>query len=122
MRLLTAISVASLVVSIAAVVLVLGLYAELDKSGSDTPTSDVPLLDEKTVKNLTAGFLYGNRDVEWRYKECSMASDTTTNINAQYVGKDIWVVVIEPLPTTCTFTVHDKEAHVILSREAMTTD
>ena len=86
------------------------------------PTPDVPLLDEETVKNLTTGFLYGNIDVEWRYKECSMTSDTTTNINAQYVGKDIWVVVIEPLPTTCTFTVHDKEAHVILSREAMTTD
>ena len=36
MRLLTAISIASLVVSIAAVVFVLGLYAELDKSGSES--------------------------------------------------------------------------------------
>ena len=36
MRLLTAISIASLVVSIAAVVFVLGLYAELDKSEPDT--------------------------------------------------------------------------------------
>ena len=37
MRLLTAISIASLVVSIAAVVFVLGLYAELEKSEPDTP-------------------------------------------------------------------------------------
>ena len=36
MRLLTAISIASLVVSIAAVALVLGLYAELDKLGLGT--------------------------------------------------------------------------------------
>ena len=37
MRLLTAISIASLVVSIAAVVFVLGLYAELEKSEPETP-------------------------------------------------------------------------------------
>ena len=37
MRLLTGISIASLVVSIAAVVFVLGLYAELDKSEPETP-------------------------------------------------------------------------------------
>ena len=36
MRLLTAISIASLIVSIAAVVFVLGLYAGLDKSGSES--------------------------------------------------------------------------------------
>ena len=35
-RLLTAISIASLVVSIVAVVFDLGLYAELDKSGSES--------------------------------------------------------------------------------------
>ena len=37
MRLLTAISIASLIVSIAAVVFVLGLYAELEKSEPNTP-------------------------------------------------------------------------------------
>ena len=37
MRLLTAISIVSLVVSIAAVVFVLGLYAELEESKPDTP-------------------------------------------------------------------------------------
>ena len=116
MRYLTSISLALIVL------MALACTATPAPTVTPAPTPDVPLLDEKTVKNLTAGFLYGNIDVEWRYKECSMASDTTTNINAQYVGKDIWVVVIEPLPTTCTFTVHDKEAHVILSREAMATD
>ena len=58
MRLLTAISIASLVVSIAAVVFVLGLYAELDKSRPNTPTSDVPLLDEKTVADITYKFVH----------------------------------------------------------------
>ena len=67
MRLLTAISVASLVVSIAAVVFVLGLYAELDKLGLGTPmehTQDLekdattPLLEE-AEPNLTDGMLLG---------------------------------------------------------------
>ena len=40
MRLLTAISIASLIVSIAAVVFVLGLYAELDKLGSESREND----------------------------------------------------------------------------------
>ena len=87
------------------------------------PTPDVPLLDEETVKNLTIGFLDMKSGIDglddYRAMECWIVRQST---NAQYIGKDIWVVVIEPLPTTCTFTVHDKEAHVILSREAMTTD
>jgi len=115
MRLLTAISVASLVVSIAAVVLVLGLYAELDKSGSDTPTSDVPLLDEKTVANITDRFVY-ERDVSlplW----VSSCGDLSENLfQAEYVGKDIWVVKLERYEEACTFTVHDKGAHVILPK------
>jgi hypothetical protein len=49
MRLLTAISIASLVVSIAAVVFVLGLYAELDKSEPDTP-----LVKKEHTQELTA--------------------------------------------------------------------
>ena len=67
MRLLTAISIASLVVSIAAVVLVLGLYAELDKLGLGTPTehtqdlekdATTPLLEE-AEPNLTDQMLLG---------------------------------------------------------------
>jgi hypothetical protein len=67
MRLLTAISIASLVVSIAAVVFVLGLYAELDKLGLGTPTehtqdlekdATTPLLEE-AEPNLTESMLIG---------------------------------------------------------------
>ena len=125
MRLLTAISIASLVVSIAAVVFVLGLYEELEKSGSDTPTSDVPLLDEKTVKGLVTSHVFvtprGVGDLgdcatvhEWN----SGASDAERRFTAEYIGNDIWVVVLASWSQTtysspCTFTVHDKEARVI---------
>ena len=52
MRLLTAISVASLVVSIAAVVFVLGLYAELEKSEPETPKVHTQELNERMVDRL----------------------------------------------------------------------
>ena len=50
MRLLTAISIASLVVSIAAVVFVLGLYAELEKSEPETPKVHTQELNESIVQ------------------------------------------------------------------------
>ena len=84
-------------------------------TATPAPTPDVPLLDEKTVENLTTGFLLENLDGDWRYEECIGWTSTgyaTDNINAQYIGKDIWVVEIEP-PNICTLTVHDKEARVI---------
>jgi len=49
MRLLTAISIVSLVVLIAAVVFVLGLYGELEKSESDAPPMN---LSERQVISL----------------------------------------------------------------------
>ena len=52
MRLLTAISIASLVVSIAAVVFVLGLYAELEKSEPETPKVHTQELNEVMVRDL----------------------------------------------------------------------
>ena len=52
MRLLTAISIASLVVSIAAVVFVLGLYAELEKSEPETPKVHTQELNESMVDRL----------------------------------------------------------------------
>ena len=39
-------------------VFVLGLYGELEKSGSDTPTSEVPLLDSVAAQHLVMGYLY----------------------------------------------------------------
>jgi len=113
MRLLTVISIASLVVSIAAVVLVLGLYAELDKSEPDTATSDAPLLDEKTVIDMTRGFAAERIGRVPRWQICLKGHD---EYQAEYVGGDIWVVKVEDNPSECTFTVHDKEAHVILPR------
>jgi len=52
MRLLTAISVASLVVSIAALVFVLGLYAELEKSEPETPKEHTQELNQEMVGSL----------------------------------------------------------------------
>ena len=52
MRLLTAISIASLVVSIAAVVFVLGLYDELEKSKPETPKVHTQELNEIMVRGL----------------------------------------------------------------------
>ena len=87
-------------------------------TATPAPTPDVPLLDEETVINLTIGFLYETRPVNYRAQQCFLHQQPT---NAQYVGKDIWVVVIEPLATTCTSTVHDdKEARVILPQEDRT--
>ena len=67
MRLLTAISIASLVVSIAAVVLVLGLYAGLDKSEPDTPQSTVssPKLTEKEAVALARMSAVGKTWLAW---------------------------------------------------------
>ena len=67
MRLLTAISIASLVVSIAAVVLVLGLYAGLDKSEPDTPQSTVssPKLTEKEAVALARMSVVGKTWIAW---------------------------------------------------------
>ena len=52
MRLLTGISIASLVVSIAAVVFVLGLYAELEKSEPETPKEHTQELNETMVTSI----------------------------------------------------------------------
>ena len=77
MRLLTAISIASLVVSIAAVVFVLGLYAELDKLELGTPTEHTqdlekdaitPLLEE-AEPNLTLGMMEGILEQYYRAYE-----------------------------------------------------
>ena len=113
MRLLTVISIASLVVSIAALVFVLGLYAEFDKSDSDTATSDAPLLDEETVIALTYGSLIGFDLGEYRRIEC--ANDNIDRFSAKYAGEDIWIVKVGD-DHRCTIPVHDKEAQVIMPK------
>ena len=74
MRLLTAISIASLIVSVAAVVFVLGLYAELDKLELGTPTEHtqdlekdaITLLLEEAEPNLTLAMMEGILKQHWR--------------------------------------------------------
>jgi hypothetical protein len=43
-------------------------------------------------------------------------------MEARYVGRDIWVVNMGVGVSICTFTVHDKEAHVILPQQDKTSD
>ena len=59
MRLLTAISIVSLVVSIAAVVFVLGLYAELEKSEPETPKEHTQELTEFMVARIIEDHVAG---------------------------------------------------------------
>jgi hypothetical protein len=80
------------------------------------PTPDVPLLDEETVVLLTVGFLGDRRHGHFRSDFCF---EHRWSFEAQYLGKDIWVSRITGVSEVtdqriCTFTVHDKGAHVIL--------
>ncbi len=113
MRLLTGISIASLVVAIAALVFVLGLYNEFDKSDSDTATLDAPVLDEETVIALTYGSLIGFDFGEYRRIICAV--DKIDRFSAKYAGEDIWIVKVGDDPR-CTIPVHDKEAQVIMPK------
>jgi len=108
MRLLTAISLALIVL------MALACTAE-------PATPDGPLLDEETVVNITATFAaermsnFRDDSIEIESWWCGR-TDQADNFRAEYVGKDIWVVTQEGNETFCTFTVHDKEAHVILPK------
>ena len=83
------------------------------------PTPDVPLLDEETVVSITSMFAEERmhslppQTLSIQSWKCAKP-DQADNFQAKYVGKDIWVVTQEGNETFCTFTVHDKEAHVIL--------
>ena len=105
--------------SISLALVVLMALACTATPATPAPTPDVPLLDEETIKNLTIGFLYETSDVDYRAEQCFLHQQPT---NAQYIGKDIWVVVIKPMATFCTFTVHDKEAQVIVPQQDRTSD
>jgi len=115
MRLLTAISIALIIL------------VALACTATPTPTPDVPLLDEETVTELVLGYAYDNYYGSPRLNDCldkSFSGGSTQSAKAQYLGKDIWVV--RPISSgslnRCTFTVHDKEARVIVSQQDKTTD
>ena len=119
MRLLTAISLALIVLMAVACSSEPAPTVTPAPTVKPAPTPDVPLLDEETVVNITAMFAE-ERMHSLPPKTLSVASwkcgsaDQADNFQAKYVGKDIWVVTQEGNETFCTFTVHDKEAHVIL--------
>ena len=49
-----------------------------------------------------------------------LKADQPVIMETEYVGRDIWVVNMGH--SICTFTVHDKEAHVILPQQDKTAD
>ena len=125
MRYLTSISLA---------LIVLMALACTAAPATPAPTPDVPLLDENTVKGLVTTHVFKLDYLLLGFSSCaeihesnSKASDSDRRFTAEYIGNDIWVVVIASWSHTgysspCTFTVHDKRAHVILPQEGNTAD
>ena len=89
MRLLTAISIVSLVVSIAAVVFVLGLYGELEKSESDAPPMN---LSERQVISLVKDEAYRCWYRDWPGTNNFTISNFTQSESASFRPGGIWVV------------------------------
>ena len=87
MRLLTAISIVSLVVSIAAVVFVLGLYGELEKSESDAPPMN---LSERQVISLVKNENFSCWFREWEIR--GEFIDFKHTESASFRPGGIWVV------------------------------
>ena len=86
------------------------------------PTPDVPLLDEETVSGLVQAHVIGQSHICGELIKKFMELKQTLQIETRYVGRDIWVVNMGVGVPICTFTVHDKEAHVILPQQDKTTD
>jgi hypothetical protein len=86
------------------------------------PTPDVPLLDEETVSGLVQAHVIGQSHICGELIKKFMELNQTLQIETRYVGRDIWVVNMGVGVPICTFTVHDKEAHVILPQQDKTTD
>jgi hypothetical protein len=76
------------------------------------PTPDVPFLDEETVSRLVLSYVLEYRGTTGKSHPCW--PPINGGHTEQYVGNDIWVVQFGE--EYCTFTVHDKEAHVILPK------
>ena len=84
------------------------------------PTPDVPLLDEETVNGLVQAHVVEQSQVCAEIMLVSLKAEQHIPMETEYVGRDIWVVNMgHPV---CTFTVHDKKAHVILPQQDKTAD
>ena len=117
MRYLSTLSLALIVHVLRSIVVLMALACTATPA-TPAPTPDVPLLDEETVVSLVRGHVGdGMRDsrLEYCYREAS-------GFDAEYIGKNIWVATPKTSAAPCTFTVHDKEAHVILSQQDKTSD
>ena len=87
------------------------------------PTPDIPLLDEETVEALVATYIVeSHRHYPSTHPCVSYIIPTEDEpTTKKYVGNDIWVVQLGGV-SFCTFTVHDKEARVILPQQDNTAD
>ena len=119
MRLLTAISLALIVLMALACTATPAPTAE--PTVTPAPTPDVPLLDEEMVVDLTIRFLF---NVEKHGFPCfDSYLDDDSFFKARYVGKDIWLIEAAEKDRSqishrvCTFAFHDKEAHVIVPQQ-----
>ena len=127
MRYLSSMSLALIVHILLSIVVLMALACTAEPATpapTPLPTPDVPLLDEETVVLLTIGFLGDRRHGHFRSDFCFKHRGS---FEAQYLGKDIWVSRITGVDHErdlglCTFTVHDKEAHVILPQQDKTAD
>ena len=84
------------------------------------PTPDVPLLDEETVNGLVQAHVIGQSHVCGELIKAYIELKQNLQMETQYVGRDIWVVNMGV--SMCTYTVHDKEAHVIVPQQDKTAD
>ena len=84
------------------------------------PTPDVPFLDEGTVEGLVLSYITGQNHLCATVYAYVVTKGESPTITKEYLGNDIWVVKISS--KVCTFTVHDKEARVILPQQDKTTD
>jgi hypothetical protein len=120
MRLLTAISLALIVLMALACT-----ATPATPAPTPAPTPDVPLLDDYTVDGLVRSYIVAQRHITGDSYPChttlnvyDQLRDSMAEQLALYVGNDIWVVRFPHSRkyNSCIFTVHDKEAHVILPK------
>ena len=124
MRYLSSISLALIVHVFVSIVVLMALACTATPGTpaptvTPAPTPDVPLLDEETVSGLVQAHVIGQSHICGELIKKFMELKQTLQIETRYVGRDIWVV---SMGSICTFTVHDKEAHVILPQQDKTTD
>jgi hypothetical protein len=103
-----------------ALVVLMALACTTTPAPTPLPTPDVPFLDEETVEGLVLSYITGQNHLCATGYAAAVRKGESLTITKEYLGNDIWVVKM--LVQMCTFTVHDKEAHVILPQQDKTAD